>query len=247
MDNRAAYSTNASDSRKADSIHRWLQHVRDGEPPEEQPPFNHRGELLHPNSNELNGHPDVTSSKPEKKQQSYSNKSTNVQNSFLTINPPIHGTGQESRRPSNTLSSHSGPGREVYVSVDQMGKRLFCTDERPINLQAGEMIDPSGETTQSICPTFSGRTRSLSRSNALKESEGSGRSDQCSDITPGTTPPRGILKKKAHVHWDDQPPRHSVRPNPHTESKDVRHPATQCTGLCGTPRVSRFQESMQDL
>ena len=224
MENRTADTKTTGDGAKFKGIHRWLEKVKLSEPPEEQPPFNERGEPLHPNQKKANRPRVSTCSEIKDGQRMNGNAPPVAVKKPNQARQAIrHGSLTVPRKPSSITSSHSGPGRDVFVAVDGAGQRKLSTNERFIELQEGEEIDPTGRRIDSTCPTVIGRRKVLSRSNAIKE------------------PPLNLAEHQPDLQMDGNAVSHHVK-----EPKDLpgRASATQASGAeMSATRVTKPQKA----
>ena len=169
MENHPHHATEKGHGRKSEAIHRWLQEVIDHKAPNNPPPFDGQGKPLYRDHVESHRPQFFTFAELELERQRQGDGSPDAGDSpILASKLTRRGTIKKPQQPSGKSFSREDSGREVFVRTSSTGKQIMATNEREIYLQEGEKIDPSGISIQSICPRSGGRTRALSRSDAIK-------------------------------------------------------------------------------
>ena len=248
------------------NVYRWLKTINKSEHPEIQPPFNDRGEPVFgdhapPNRPKLFTYDELQNAKID--------ESMETGDSPIAIPKPIR---QDSIRKSKQTSNVPGvketpgidnsvinsgtsvalkPGLETTTATDHTGQKVFFSNERTIYLHEGENIDPSGTTTQSICPSSSGRSRSLSRSDAIKrpESPFAGENvdlERLKKVTSNPTSNKSEVRPStaSSTHSKHAPPACLQVPNSGVRivESPSKKPEVQKVVAIQQPRVSRFEE-----
>jgi len=193
---------------KPAAIHRWLRNVKEREAPEGQPPYNSRGEPVYRETDVSkkthSGQGDPlyrergASTRPQfftfaeldHERSRKENASPDMTSPILAPKPRRHGTVKVTQKPPMAPSTINPPHPENFLGTDCTGNRVPTTKERSVHLQDGEEIDPSGKTTLSAFPTSGGRTRALSRSNAVKR--------PCSPYAEGSMDPSKFRPITSH-------------------------------------------------
>ena len=215
MANRTTYPSDSGDRVKRESIHRWLQDVKDPGASKVQPPFNARGEPLYRDATFSNRPQFFTYDELELERSRRGNTSPDVESPILAPKPARHGSVKILQKPPNSPSK-KGSGRDVFVGIDSTGRKVATTSERVLSLQSGEEIDPSGGSVISACPTNSGRHRALSRSDAVKRP---------------TSPYAGDYHGLGNFKSMTSHPREDRRP----DIARLDKPARECNNLLGVP------------
>ena len=169
MDNRPHQTTGSDRGRKSGAIHRWLQEVIDHKAPGGVPPFNSHGKPLYRDHIESHRPQFFTFAELESECRKQGDGSPDAGESPILAPKPVRrATVRYPHHASGNQSFREDSGREVFTGMSSAGKKIMATNERIIYLQEGEKIDPSGKSIHSICPGSGGRTRALSRSDAIK-------------------------------------------------------------------------------